>query len=388
MNKDVKIYDGIYFGLDEDAYIAIERLSKSGMKKLRTSPADFWHESWLNPDRPDLTPEQERVRQKARLIGRAYHAARLEPEKFAEQYVRELSQADYAGTEGFISTGADMKAALKNLGEKQTGNVGEQAQRLAAAGHKGPIWHLEKAAWEAKVRADQVVIPAKDYEEILVDMERLKKAQGIDDLLSGGAAEVSVLWTCEQTGIKMKARFDYLKAGEWVEFKTFANPGGKNLRQCIMDAVQYNRYHIDAVSYLEAANAIKGLAIQGEASDAQKAIVEQIKARPAGLDCQFVFQQKGGVPNILSRKFRFFDVPVSTKAHEAGLDEDAKALAREKMGRRTAVHIKAAMEIKMAKRDFAAYSEIYQRGDPWLPFDPAGEITDADFRPYWLEDVN
>ena len=45
------------------------------------------------------------------------------------------------------------------------------------------------------------------------------------------------------------------------------------------------------------------------------------------------------------------------------------------------------MEIAAAKRDFLAYSEIYERGEPWLPFNPSGEITDADFSQYFLEEA-
>lgn len=381
--------NGIYFNLPEDDYLAIERLSKSGIKRLRVSPADFWFESWLNLEPQPITPEQERARYMARLIGRAYHAARLEPERFLSTYVRELSQADFAKVEGFIATGTDMKEKLKGLGEKQTGTVAEQAERLKAAGYAGPIWQIELAAWQDALEDGQVTIPGKAYDEIVIDMERIKAVPVCQELLSGGAAEVSVLWDCPETGIPMKARFDYLKADKWVEFKTFANASGKNLNQCIMDAVKYSRYHIDAVSYFQACEIIRSgvLDVIGEASDFQIELIAQILERAAPLDCHFVFQQKGGVPNIFERQFTYFNVPMSTTANEAGAPADRVEAMRELSKQRSAVHVKAAMEIALAKRDFLAYQEIYEPGEPWLPFNPSGEITDDDFPPYWLESL-
>ena len=81
--------DGIYFNLDERVYHALPRLSASGINNLLVSPATFWNESWLNPDKKDEdTP--------ARILGRAYHTARLEPHKFDTQFVCELDKEDYA----------------------------------------------------------------------------------------------------------------------------------------------------------------------------------------------------------------------------------------------------------------------------------------------------
>ena len=381
--------NGIYFNLPEDEYLAIKRVSKSAIKKLRVSPADFWADSWLNPNKEELTPEQERGRKLAMVVGRAYHAARLEPEKYAATYVRELSKADFADEKGFVSTGTEMKAALKDCGEKMSGNVMEQAERLKAAGHPGKIWQIELAAWEATLKPDQIALPAKIYEEIEEDVRRIKSSPVIHDLLSGGAPEVSVLWNCPETGIPMKARLDYLKSEKWVEFKTFANPSSKNLNQCIMDAVKYNRYYIDAVCYFQTCEVVRSgaLHIIGEADDFQRELIASIKESAAPLDCHFVFQQKGGVPNIFEREFVYFNVPMSTTASEAGAPEDRVEAMRELSKRRSAVHVKAAMEIAQAKRDFLAYSEIYEEGEPWLPFNPSGEITDDDFPPYWLESL-
>lgn len=394
------IKDGIYFRMPEETYLTAERLSKSGIKRLRVSAADYWVESHLNPNPPELTPEQERSRHMARLIGRAYHCARLEPDRFAEIYVREITTADFNGQEGFLSSGREIEAELAERGLpkkfKDDAGVLDQAKRLKAAGYEGPIWHIAEEEWRASVKPGQVVIPAKAYEEIMVDMERIRMVPAVHKLLTGGEPEVSVFWTCPETGIPMKARFDYLKADRWVEFKTFANSSRKALFQAITDAIRFERYHIDAAGYMEAAEAVRSgvLEIMDEATDAERELIAAIQARPTELACHFVFQQKGGVPNILERAWRFFESPSDDavrELEESGAPAEKLERARKMQAMasrsRTVIHTKGRMEIAAAKRDFLAYSEIYQRGEPWLPFNPSGEITDADFSQYFLEEA-
>lgn len=395
--------DGIYFRMPEETYLAAERLSKSGIKRLRVSAADYWVESHLNPNPPELTPEQERARHMARLIGRAYHCARLEPDRFASIYVREITTADFNGQEGFLSSGREIEAELAERGlpkkSKDDAGVLDQAKRLKAAGYEGPIWHIAEEEWRASVKPGQVVIPAKAYEEIMVDMERIRMVPAVHKLLTGGEPEVSVFWTCPETGIPMKARFDYLKPDRWVEFKTFANSSRKALFQAITDAIRFERYHIDAAGYMEAAEAVRSgvLAIMDEASEEERALISAIQARTDPLACNFVFQQKGGVPNILEREWRFFEPTASETAirelERDGASEEHLARARhfqevaKSQRQRTIIHTKGRMEIAAAKRDFLAYSEIYERGEPWLPFNPSGEISDADFSQYFLEEA-
>ncbi len=393
------IRDGVYFNMPEAAYLAEERLSKSGIKALRISPADYWAQSYLNPEPPELTPEQVKRQEMAKLIGSAYHCAILEPEAYAARYVRELSPADFSGVEGFLSTGAAMGAELERRCLKKTGSVMEQARRLADNGFpEGKLWHLLMARW-AQDRGDRIGIPATDWDQIAKDAALVQKVPAVAKLITGGAAEVSVFWTCPESGIGMKARFDYLRAEGWTELKSFANASGKHLFQCLTDAIKFNRYYIDAAAYLEAAEAIRlgGLDVVGPATDEEVELIVSIKERRSPLACDFIFQQKGAAPNVLHRRLRLFE---QTGSEEAIAELEASGANAEHMERarrfqevsdqvrhRTAIHEKARMEIRAAKRDWLAYSEIYERGEPWLPFNPSGEISDADFSLYFLEEV-
>lgn len=380
--------DGIYFNLSEADYLAEDRLSKSGIKKLRISPADYWAESAMNPARKE--------RETAALVaGSAYHCARLEPDRFKRTYVRELSKAEMPP--GTLFTGTEMGAALAEMGEKKTGSVAEQAARLAEAGFDpAKVWHCALAEWAAAIQPGQIAISAELYDEIVADMARIRSVPAVNTLLSGGEAEVSVFWTCSETGIPMKARFDYLKPDRWVEVKTFANPNGKNLSQCITDAIRFNRYHIDAAGYMEAAEAVRSgvLEIMDEATEEERELIAAIQARPIPLECDFVFQQKSGVPNLLVCPFRFFESP----SDDAIRDLDASGATEEKLERarkmqamssrhRTAIHTKGRMEIAAAKREFLVYSEVYQPGEPWAPIRNVLEISDASFSQYFLEEA-
>lgn len=374
------IVDGIYFDLPAEVYHAVPRLSASGLQKLCVSAGTFWKGSWLDPDRPELDEEST----KAQVLGKAYHTARLEPHLFDTSYVRELDKKEFP--KGTVFTGVDMGKALEELGEKKSGSVAEQAERLALAGFDKPIWHIALADWERE-RAGRVAIPAKLYDDIVRDMERIHGNTEIAELLSNGQAEVSIFWT-DQHGLKMKSRLDYLQADSWADFKTFDNTRGKVFAQALADAVRYNRYHVQAVTYRDAVEAIRlgGLQIQGEANDAQRTLVAGIQLRPFELCCWYIFQEKGGVPNLVAREFPFYTVPISTLVakpltksaeHEAAMEEATK--------RKSKLHIRARQDVDQAKRQFVLHSQVYEPGQPWFPIEARGAFDDMDFSDYWLD---
>lgn len=374
------IVDGVYFGLPDVVYHAVPRLSASGLQKLCISAGTFWKGSWLDPDRPELDEEQT----KAQLLGKAYHCARLEPDRFHATYVRKISKADFPAR-GLLTSDAAVKAALKDAGEQQTvtgESTEERCERLIDAGYQGTILPLELARWERTVKG-RIPIEAKHFDQIATDMERIRGSGEIAQKLTGGAAEVSVFWT-DQHGIKMKARFDYLTPAWWDEFKTFDNSRGKTLAQALSDAVRYNRYYVQAGTYRDASEAVRtgGLQIIGEATDDQRALIAAIQIMSDPLDCWFIFQEKGGIPNLLARRFHF-DYPVTFGDVET--PEMGEAAGREGVRRNTQLYAKALWEIDEAKRLFVLYAEVYEPGTPWFPIEPSGSFDDSDFNQHWLE---
>jgi hypothetical protein len=374
------IVDGIYFGLPADVYHAVPRLSSSGIQKLCVSPATFWRGSWLDPDRPD-PDEDETIWQ---LLGRAYHTARLEPHLFESTYFRELVKDE--APKGTLFTATEMSKQLEEYGLKKTGSVMEQAERLLDAGFPGErLWHIVKARWETE-RGARTALPAKHFDQMLTDRDRIGQNSQIAPLLSGGEAEVSVFWTDEH-GVKMKARVDYLTRQHWADFKTFDNSRGKHLNQALTDAVRYNRYYIQAPVYREAVEQIRvgGLQIVEADTDDQRSLIATLQMTPGELQCWYIFQEKGGVPNLLAREFPFYEVPYTTILNDAGASAERIAIAHEATKRRTGLFRKGAGDALEAKKLFVLYSEVYQAGEPWFPLDAIGRFSDEDFHPYWLD---
>ena len=409
--------DGVYFGLAEEVYHALPRLSVSGMQKLLVSPATFWAGSWLNPKKagtvaaalaastsnlalavldvlkalhpemPEPDAEAAEESTKAQLLGKAYHTARLEPELLEVRFVRALDKADMP--KGSLFTGTDMGKALEEMGEKKSGSVAEQTARLIEAGYdRDKLWHAQLADWE-DARGNRTAIPAEFWEEILADMELIRSTAEIATLLTDGYAEVSILWT-DKNSIRMKARLDYLRPVGWTDFKTFANPNDKHLEQCIADAFTYNRYHVQAAGYREAIEAIRTgeIDVQGDAGAGERELIEAIKLNDAEPECWYVFQEKGGIPNLLAKRVRFHELPVGREEEIQVFSrtEDHAKRTRELMERRSLWLVRAEREVRKAKRLFRAYSEIYAPGEPWRPFNPVGELSDAAFRPSWLDE--
>lgn len=382
--------DGIYFDMDADIYHKIKRASCSFLQKMLISPADAWAGSWMDPNRP--TDDEDATA--AQIFGRFTHTARLEPEKLKSLYVRKLEKDDIRRP-GALYTDAEISAELEKKGLPKTvkgEKVLDKAYRLFDAGYTGPIWHIFLDAWEEE-REGRQPISGAGWDETLRDAERLRMVPQVAELMQGGAAEVSILWTCAATGIKMKARLDYLRATDWTDLKTFVNQQGKHLNQMIADSFRYNRYYIQAALYREAVEMVRtsdALPVHGTA--AQEALVAAIRDQQR-LDCWYVFQQKGGVPNILARKVSLVEKMSDDAVEEMvadGAHEDKILAARRAadMGTlmKTGLYEKALRDIMRAKRDFVAYSEVYEPGQPWLPLQPMGVIDDGDFNQYWLED--
>lgn len=373
--------DGIYFDLPDHEYHAINRLSASGICNMLVSPATFWARSWMNPTRDNGDTL-------ARTLGRAYHTARLEPELFEHQFVRDLVKEDMP--EGTLMTDAEIKAALKDLGEPQTKageTVLDRARRLEEIS-LNVIWHIERAEFEEELDGRTPLAP-RYYDQLIEDIAQIHAVPEVMRLLTGGAAEVSILWTCPKTGIEMKGRIDYLHPRGFTDFKTFDNARGKPVDQAIRDAFQWNRYYIQAALYWSAVEMIRGglLAIEGKCSDAQVDLVAALQKRPEPAECWYVFQEKGDAPNVLAREIVLSVVHDSAMAGEIGATSEQAARARAAVTQKTVLLRKAEIEIEHAQAEFRRYMEVFGEGEAWHPINPVGKISDEDFSPFWLDQM-
>jgi hypothetical protein len=382
--------DGVYFGMPAEEYHAIPRLSASGISNILISPATFWAASWMNPLKEEADEEQT----KAQILGAAYHTARLEPHLFDKLYVRDIAKAEHPKA---LMNGTAVGEALGELGEtkKRAGETAiEQARRLVDAGYTGEIWQILAEEADAQ-RGGRTAIDAKYYDQIRADMELIAAAPEINKHLTGGAAEIVILWTDEKSGVLMKSRLDYLKSAEYTDFKSFANSMGKSLQQLIADAFRYNRYYIQSVVYHDAVESIRGHAEMpfifelqnGEWTMTENSIITDVATAKRPLDCWYVFQEKQGIPNLLARRVKLYTGPAAGhEVNAAGAEESISEQVAEKTIRKSALHMKAELEIRYAIRLFKHYCEEHGTdGKPWPPLEPTGEITDDDFNTHWLE---
>jgi len=117
----------------------------------------------------------------------------------------------------------------------------------------------------------------------------------------GGQPEVSIFWNLD--GVPMKCRIDYLKPKAVVEYKTFSNSRRLPAGKAIAHAIAGEKYHLQAVVYNTALEAL------GEPERTWL----------------WVFQQQGPVPLARGKVFprgSLFDVGLVQMREMVGLYKD------------------------------------------------------------------
>jgi hypothetical protein len=432
--------DGVYLHMPEATYHGQNRLSGSGFKKLAISEADFWASSWMNPDKKEK-------RTKALSLGSAYHTARLEPQKMVAQYVRDISPDDYPGgaltnaTEiraqiaklvpqkedypGALTTAKAVKDALGDMGQPKTGTAQEcidrlksvrpevviwadivakfeaekgpisapsgetvldMAKRLVGYGYTGKIMAIERAKFDQE-RGDREAIPGPLWDQMLKDVALLHSNPDVSAALSGGMAEVSVLWT-DEGGAKMKCRLDQISPHSIIDLKTFDNSNGKEVRDCIVDAIKYNRYYISVAMQREAGEMIRSgaLEVMDAKSEDEVRFFAELTRRSTGFPVQYIFQQKSGIPNVFLVNFKFRR-DESLRAAEAGVDQATADYVRETYGDSSIWYRKAQYKISEGLDVYARCMKRYGENEPWSPLEPILDVSDDVFSSYWLDEV-
>lgn len=207
---------GLIYGLDIEAYHAMESVSKSQLDDLAQSPFHFYSRH-LDPLRPARTEKA------GQLEGNLAHCAVLEPESFSDRYVTIPTDAPRRPTE------AQWKA--KNPSDSS----------------------LEAMDWWSGFNAenaDKRVITTDQYEVAMRQADSIRRLPEIQTYLARGKAEVSAFWTDPITGVKCRCRPDFvhqLSASSVVllDVKTFSSAAADEFRrQCAR-----KRYHVQDTFY-------------------------------------------------------------------------------------------------------------------------------------------
>jgi len=192
---------GIYFGLDELKYHNDPALGSTDMKKLASSPCDFWYCSKFNPD---WEPEEPTEAQK---VGAAMHKCVLEgPAVFDKLYAP-------AWEPGNVVAGKAERLAIERAGKQFL---------------KGDAWKRIKIA-STMIRANPEIGHA----------------------FNGAAGtEVSIFWI-DANGMRKKARIDCLKFAASVDLKSEGNQMGDPFETACVKSISRYRYDIQAAHYME-----------------------------------------------------------------------------------------------------------------------------------------
>lgn len=292
VDHPARIEDGVYFGLDEDAYHRAFALSSHGIKNLRQSTLDFWVRSPLNPNADQLETDTE-----AWKIGRAYDARIVEGRAALDlRFATALDKDDYPTA---LRTNDELIKAISSAGGPARGMKGKRKDELIAilAQYDPPA-----LIWDTLIRGHQeehagkLLLPRAVMDRIEVAAKMIEAHPQLCKAFAGGAPQVSIFWEDEETGVPCKARLDYLKPRAIVDLKSFENSIGLPIRKAIARQVANYRYHIQAAFYLEAATQCQRLIEVGKFFGATDPSFIEALEDAHQKTFLFVFQQKGPAP--------------------------------------------------------------------------------------------
>jgi hypothetical protein len=343
--------NGVYFGLDESRYHAALALSASGIKHMRVSTLDWWARSILNPDRE----AEDATESFAKILGRAFHRRILEGRAaFQADYAAEIVPEDYPGV---LKSNDELKERCVALGLKVGGKKSDLIARILEADptHVDCIWENIHSDYTAQ-HPGKTFLPAKIIKSIEVAAAMIEKHPVLSRAFSGGMPEVSCFWTDRETGVPMKARFDYLKPKAIIDLKTVGDEVHLPLKKAFARAIASYKLHLQARLYLDAANEARKLISAGEVHGTVDQKFLDALVMSDDRTFMFVAQRKGIAPLAQG-----FILP-------PGLTLDL-----------------AKYEIDLA---IAAFKNAWQTFGPNVPWIPADEVEtyDSTDLPTWIID--
>lgn len=263
-DSTARIAPGVYFSLPEEQYHTDPALGSGDIRKLFTCPMYYWRGSHMNPLREagEETP--------ALLFGRALHKLVLEGrEAFVAAYTAAPEAADHPGC--FVTVD-DLKKALKDFGEKVTGNKPDLIARLKARAPDAVIFDdIVAAHAEDAQRTGKTVLKRAVLEEVIIAAGFIAQDKRVAPAFQGGRPEISVFW--ERDGVPLKCRIDYLRFGRSADrrllaldtdLKSFSNSRDLPPEIAVRNAVAEYRLDMQAAHNLDGAGQIGRMIAEGK----------------------------------------------------------------------------------------------------------------------------
>lgn len=231
---------GIYDNISNADYHGGPGISKSGLDLIHRSPM---HYKSVVDAANDNTPTI------AQAFGSAFHEFILEPASFDESHC-----LPFVPPEGALVTSDDIKAVLKDAGEKVTGTKPELIQRLKAIQPDAVILDELKQAY-AVANAGRTILQPDAWVALQGMRESIMAHPAASSLLCApGVAERSVYWNDPVTGVLCRCRPDYWRHdGIVVDLKSTDDASPEGFAKSIANW----RYHTQHPFYLDGINTMR-----------------------------------------------------------------------------------------------------------------------------------
>lgn len=333
--------EGIHFGCHEDLHRADPGIGSTDLKALLTSPVNGYWKRTPNGKRImealGIAEPKAEEPSLAQVFGTAAHALLLEPERFDDLYVEEEdAPEDYLTSrdvirEGLIKANAYLppKTAPREeyvMAAKRAGLKVVEDWKVDFVIHAAGRTVLSKR-WMAQLRMIDHITRAKRAD--------LGGKSIFEQNLTGGYSEVTVIWV--EDGVRMKARFDYMRTMGIIDVKTYQCPDDKPPVSHFLGQIASYAYDLQACHYLRAWEELAQAIAEGRvfgAVDSGWLKRVRVNDKPAW---RWIAISSMGLPEV---DFIDFDAPTALSA----------------------AHIQRQQAIETFKR----YSEQFGPDEPWV----------------------
>lgn len=290
---------GVHITLRHEAYLKDPGLGYSSVKDILINPVEWWEQSAWNPLRK---PEGDK---KAFRYGEAAHVHFLDgPKAYDKIYGVEPSPEFFPR---HLAGGEQLRQACRDLGLSASGTLPELERRLKAADPEIQLFSDEVARWRASGRRpvpfDVDAQIRRLYRMSQLTAQDLNLGHGeimtLEDAIKGGLFEVSVFWE-DDSGVRHRARFDYLKPNASLDLKTITDWKKPDFRRSLLSEVILRGYVIQAAHYDVARQELRRAVDEGRVfggNKKQRALLERI-ARADAWAWVWIFLKMNGAPQV------------------------------------------------------------------------------------------
>jgi len=267
-------------------YLSDEAIGSHDHSDILENPVQFYAKSrnkeWEALQRAHMTERELKKADEvsaAKAFGTALHAMVLEPETFDNLYLPEPDRPAWPGktddiAQAIISAGGSPPTALKTDYERACdmaglpkGTVTQMKMHLMASGMPIPsddlAAHIRTARalgiktaadWDDEldhIAAGRQRISPRWYMFLKMLERAIERHSTAKGYVSGGQSEISVFWT-DDTGLRLKCRFDHIRVKVFTNVKTFGwRPGRGSVVEQFVSAMDNFAYDLGEAHYMD-----------------------------------------------------------------------------------------------------------------------------------------